>query len=257
VSVVARAVRAGYGDGDVLRGVDLELRSGEVLGVIGPNGAGKSSLVRVFTRLLPLREGHVEVDGVPLARIARRSLARQVAVVPQSAELPSGFRVEELVAMGRAPHIGLLGAPTAADAEAVEAALRETDTERLRRRAASELSGGERQRVLLARALAQRPRYLLLDEPTNHLDLRYQLEVLAFLRREVARGVGAMVVLHDLNLAAGGCDRLAVLDRGRVAALGAPSDVLTAPLVSKVYGAEVDIHTLDARPLVVPRLPRG
>lgn len=255
MSLSVRAVRAGYGEGDVLRGLDLELLPGEVLGVIGPNGAGKSTLVRVLTRLLEVREGSVELDGRRLDRIARRQLARLVAVVPQSANLPAGFTVEELVAMGRTPHTGLLGGASEDDAAAVEAALRETDTERLRRRTAGELSGGERQRVLLARALAQRPRYLLLDEPTTHLDLRYQLEALAFIRREASRGVGAMAVLHDLNLAAGGCDRLALVHRGRVVAVGPPGEVLTAGLVSRVYGTGVDVHTFGTRPLVVPRFP--
>jgi len=257
VSVVVRRVRAGYGQGDVLRGLDLELRRGEVLGVIGPNGAGKSTLVRVLTRLAGVTAGSVDIDGRPLARIGRRQLARLVAVVPQSGELPAGFTVEELVAMGRTPHTGLLGGPSPEDAEAVEAALRKCDVTHLRGRPAGELSGGERQRVLLARALAQRPRYLLLDEPTNHLDLRYQLEVLAFIRAEAAGGVGALVVLHDLNLAGRGCDRLAVLDRGRVAAAGDPAEVLTAPLVSRVYGAEVDVHRVGGEPLVVPRVTRA
>ncbi len=255
MSLVVGGVRAGYGGRDVLRGLSLELRAGEVLGVVGPNGAGKSTLVRVLTRLLPALEGEVTLDGVPLTRLSRRRLARAVAVVPQSAALPAGYSVEELVAMGRTPHIGLLGAPSRADRCAVEEALLDTDTRPLAGRTAAALSGGERQRVLLARALAQRPRYLLLDEPTNHLDLRYQLEVLAFIRREASRGVGVLVVLHDLNLAAAACHRLAVLQGGRVVASGAPADVLTEALVSKVYGADVQVHANAGRPLVVPRLP--
>ncbi len=257
MSLAVRGVVAGYAGREVLRGLDLELKPGEVLGVVGPNGAGKSTLVRVLTRLLPAWRGGAWLDGRSVARIRRRALARAVAVLPQSGELPAGFTVEALVAMGRTPHTGLLGAPSAEDRAAVERALVETDTRGLRLRRAAELSGGERQRVLLARALAQAPRYLLLDEPTNHLDLRYQLEALAFVRREASRGVGVMVVLHDLNLAAAGCDRVALLERGRLAALGTPTEVLTAPLVSRVYGADVEVHVRGSRPLLVPRMPAG
>ncbi|MEJ2293129.1 MAG: ABC transporter ATP-binding protein, partial [Deinococcales bacterium] len=155
------------------------------------------------------------------------------------------------------PHVGLLRREGDEDRRAVEVAMRTTDTLHLADRRATHLSGGERQRVVLARALAQRPRYLLLDEPTNHLDLRYQVEVLAFTRREVERGIGALVVLHDLNLAAGACDRLIVLQEGRVVAEGAPAQVLTAALVSRVYGTDVDVHGLGTRPLIVPRLDRA
>ena len=252
-----RALKAGYGEEDVLRSCDLHLEPGEVVGVVGPNGAGKSTLVRVLTRRLPVRGGSVSVDGRPLDRFGRLELARKMAVVPQLPELPPGYDVRELVAMGRTPHLGLLRPEREEDRRAVEAAMRTTDTLRLAGRSATELSGGERQRVVLARALAQSPRYLLLDEPTNHLDLRYQVEVLAFTRREVQRGIAALVVLHDLNLAASVCDRLVVLKEGRVVAEGAPAQVLTAPLVSHVYGTEVEVHGAGTRPWIVPTFDRG
>ncbi len=257
MSVEVRGVHAGYGGADVLAACDLRLEPGEALGVIGPNGAGKSTLIRVLTRRLAPRSGTVTVDGRPLARFGRLDLARALAVVPQVPELPAGYSVRDLVAMGRTPHLGLLRPEGDEDRRAVERALRATDTAALARREATRLSGGERQRVVLARALAQEPRYLLLDEPTNHLDLRYQVEMLAYTRQEVERGLGALVVLHDLNLAARFCDRLAVLDRGRVVAQGPPGEVLTASLVSRVYGTDVDVHAVDARPTVLPRLPRG
>ncbi len=256
MSIEVREVYAGYGGRDVLSACDVRLEPGEVLGVIGPNGAGKSTLVRVLTRRLVPRAGRVSVDGRPLARYGRLDLARALAVVPQVPELPAGYTVRDLVAMGRTPHLGLLRAEREEDRRAVERALRATDTAALARRDATRLSGGERQRVVLARAIAQEPRYLLLDEPTNHLDLRYQVEMLAYTRREVERGVGALVVLHDLNLAARFCDRLAVLQGGLVVAQGAPEQVLTEALVSRVYETEVDVHVVDSRPMILPRLPR-
>ncbi len=257
MSIEVRELYAGYGRGDVLAACELSVEPGEVLGVIGPNGAGKSTLVRVLTRRLAPRSGSVTIDGRSLARIGRLELARSLAVVPQLPELPAGFSVRELVAMGRTPHLGLLRPERAEDRRAVDRALRATDTAALADRDATRLSGGERQRVVLARALAQRPRFLLLDEPTNHLDLRYQVEMLEYTRREVDRGVGALVVLHDLNLASRFCDRLVVLQAGHVVAQGTPSQVLTEALVSRVYGTRVDVHTIGARPLVVPHLPDG
>jgi len=257
VSIEVRELYAGYGERDVLEACNVRLERGEVLGVIGPNGAGKSTLVRVLTRRLTPRSGRVTVDGRPLARFGRLDLARALAVVPQVPELPAGYTVRDLVAMGRTPHLGLLRAEREQDRRAVLRALHATDTASLARRDATRLSGGERQRVVLARALAQEPRYLLLDEPTNHLDLRYQVEMLAYTRQEVDRGIGALVVLHDLNLAARFCDRLAVLQGGRVVAQGPPEAVLTAALVSRVYGTDVDVHAVDSRPVVLPRLPRS
>lgn len=256
MSVEVRGLYAGYGGPDVLAACDLRLDPGEVLGVIGPNGAGKSTLIRVLTRRLSPRSGRLTVDGRPLGRFGRLDLARALAVVPQVPELPAGYSVRDLVAMGRTPHLGLLRPERDEDRRAIERALRVTDTGALAHREATRLSGGERQRVVLARALAQEPRYLLLDEPTNHLDLRYQVEMLAYTRQEVDRGLGALVVLHDLNLAARFCDRLAVLERGRVVAEGAPEAVLSAELVSRVYGTEVDVRSVDAHPTVLPRLPR-
>ncbi len=253
MSLEARGVTAGYGGTDVLVGADVTVRPGEMVGIIGPNGAGKSTLLRALTRRLPLRAGHVLLDHRELDRWPRLALARALAVVPQTATLPPGYTVAELVAMGRTPHQGLWRPASREDREAVAWALDHTDTRHLRDRSAEELSGGERQRVVLARALAQRPRMLLLDEPTTHLDLRYQVELLTLTRREVARGLGALVVLHDLNLAARACDRLAVLNAGRVVAQGAASEVLTAPLVRRVFGEGVEVRPDGERPLVLPR----
>ncbi len=276
MNVVLAGVRAGYGRasragpgnrqarggspadartaGVVLRGLDLELRRGQVLGVVGPNGAGKTTVLRVLTRRLPILSGSATVDGRPLARYGRFELARKLALVPQTPDLPEGFEVREVVAMGRTPHLGLLGTFRASDERTVEAALQATGLVELASRNVDTLSGGERQRVAFARALAQEPTYLLLDEPTNHLDLHYQLEVLRYARQQAARGLGALVVLHDLNLAARACDTLVVMDHGMVVARGAPGDVLTAELLETVYRADVRILDDHGVPVVVPRV---
>ncbi len=238
----------------VLEDVDLVLRPGEVVGVVGPNGAGKSTLLRVVTRLVRPQVGACTIDGVDVARLSRAALARKVALVAQAPEVPVGYRVREVVAMGRAPHLGLFGAPTARDAAAVERAMAVTETTAFAARFVETLSGGERQRVVFARALAQEPSYLLLDEPTNHLDLRFQVELLRHARAQAAAGLGVLLVIHDLNLAARACDRLLLLDGGRVVAEGTPRDVLRAETLRSVFRADVEVLPGSAGPVIVARV---
>ena len=247
-------VEAGYGRRQVLFGVDLEVRAGEVVGVIGPNGAGKSTLVNVVSRALPVRAGSVRVDGRPVERYGRRALAQRLAVVPQAAGLPDGFLVIEVVRMGRTPFVGLWRGAGPEDEAEVERAMRQTGVWGLAERPVERLSGGERRRVVLARALAQRPRLLLLDEPTSHLDLRYQAELLRAARAAAAEGVGVLLVLHDLNLAARVCDRLVLLTEGRVVASGAVPEVLAQGRLERAYRTEVEVFATPRGPLVVPRL---
>jgi iron complex transport system ATP-binding protein len=247
-----RGVVAGYGAREVLHGLTFGLSAGEVVGLVGPNGAGKSTLVAVAARGLAPTAGEVLLDGAPLRGYGRRALARRLAVVPQGGELPEGFTVDEVVAMGRTPHAGFLRGPAPADEAAIEDALRRTDVFALRARRVETLSGGERQRVVLARALAQDPGVLLLDEPTNHLDLRYQVETLRVARAAAAHGVAVLVVVHDLNLAARACDRVALLEAGRIVANGPPAEVFTQARLRSVYQADVRVHELDGVPTVVP-----
>lgn len=245
-----------YGDEEVVRDLSFSLAAGEVLGVVGPNGAGKSTLIGLLTRLLKPSGGEVRLFGKRIREVGRLELAKHLAVVPQGSDLPETFRVREIVMMGRTPHLGFLASETQRDVDIAETAMRRTDTWGFRGRVVGSLSGGERQRVLLARALAQEPQFLLLDEPTNHLDLKYQVEVLRFVRREVARGLGALIVLHDLNLAARVCDRVLVMRRGACVALGEPSGVLTKERLEEVYGADISVFAqpgTDA-PVVLPKL---
>lgn len=233
--------------------VSLEVAPGEVVGVIGPNGSGKSTLLRVLTRLVTPAAGSVTLDGAPLAGFSRLALARAVAFVVQAPEVPEGFTVREVVAMGRSAHLGLFGAFGRADDEVVERTLRASQTLAFADRQVQTLSGGEFQRVVFARALAQEPRYLLLDEPTSHLDLRHQVDLLRFARAQAARGVGVLLVIHDLNLAARSCDRLVLLAGGRVVRHGAPRDVLRAETIEAVFQARVEVLEAGGRPVIVPR----
>ena len=209
--------------------------------IVGQRRMLEALLIGLLTRLLKPHAGEVRLDGKRVQEIGRLELAKHVAVVPQGGDLPEAFSVQEIVMMGRTPHLGFLASETQKDVGIAEAALRRTDTWQFRTRAAGSLSGGERQRVLLARALAQEPDFLFLDEPTNHLDLKYQVEVLRFVKREVARGLGALIVLHDLNLAARVCERVLVMRRGACVALGKPGDVLTKERLEEVYNADISV----------------
>jgi iron complex transport system ATP-binding protein len=234
---------------EVLRSVDMALPRGEMVALVGTNGSGKTTLLRLLTGLLRANAGDVSFDGRPLSDWRRIDLARRVAVLPQQLDLPVGFRVAELVEMGRAPHARRLFASTEADERAVARALADADALDLADRFADELSGGERQRVLVAMALAQEPDLLLLDEPTLHLDLAHQVTLLAAIRRlRDQRGLTVLAVLHDLNLAAAFAPRVAVLDEGRVVADGPPGEVLSPDLVRRVFGVAVDeARTADGR----------
>jgi iron complex transport system ATP-binding protein len=260
--VVARlsSVAAGYGSGAgrlVLRDVDLQLVAGEQVALLGANGSGKSTLLRVLSGLLRPIEGAVELFGRPIGSWDRGELARQVTVLPQGMELPSGFRVSEVVALGRIPHARSWFANSADDEEAVARALADAGAEDLADRPVDELSGGERQRVLVALALAQEPRLLLLDEPTAHLDVAHQLALIQLLERlREARGLTVLAVLHDLNLAAHFADRALVLDGGHLVSASAGLGGLDLNLLRNAFGVSIaEAVTADGRRVLAPVLP--
>jgi len=230
----------------IVDGASLALARGECVGLIGPNGSGKSSLLRMLYRVLQPTQGQVLLLDQDVAGMDQRAFARQVAVLTQESTHGLDTTVAELVMMGRIPHQASWARDSAQDHASVRQALQRVGALALAERAVSDLSGGEKQRVLLARALAQRPQVLLLDEPTNHLDIRYQLEVMGLLKH---LQLSAIVALHDLNIAAHYCDRLVLMDQGRIVAEGAPAQVLTPATLQAVYGvsAEVDTHPATGR----------
>ncbi|MDP6605904.1 MAG: ABC transporter ATP-binding protein [Dehalococcoidia bacterium] len=238
----------------ILAGVDLTLDRGETLGLVGPNGAGKTTLLRAATGLIELDRGSIEVDGEPLGGFSRLDLARRVAVVQQLPEAPASMRVDDLVLLGRNPYLRLLGRESHHDHAIAHEAMVRTGCGDLATRTLGTLSGGERRRAFIARALAQEPALLLLDEPTANLDPEAQSAIFETLRELAAGGVGVLVVVHDLTLAGAYCDRIALLDGGRVVAAGEPRQVLTAESVARVYGARVTVmqHPESGAPVVVP-----
>jgi iron complex transport system ATP-binding protein len=243
-----------------LAGVSFAIAAGEVFGVVGPNSAGKTTLLRLLTRVVTADRGEVRLAGRPVARLPHAELARQVAVVPQDAPRPFPFSVEQLVLMGRYPHAPDRFFESAEDRALADAAMEATGVRHLAALPLEQLAGGERQRAMLARALAQQPRLLVLDEPTSHLDLRYQAETAALIRSVNAeRGMTVLLVSHDLNLAAEVCDRLLLLARGRVAALGPPAEVLRRETLEDVFGCAVvvDAHPASGRPMIQVAWERG
>ena len=243
----------------IFRDLRLAFGAGEMAAIAGPNGSGKSTLLRLAGGALRPQAGDVRLFGQDVASLAPRERARTLAVVPQESWPAFDFTVEEMVALGRTPHVGLLGVLGASDRERIDGAMASVDVTHLRDRAFRAVSGGERQRVLIARALAQEARVLLLDEPTAFLDLKHGLEAYAVLvRLHRERGLTVVVVTHDLNLAARYCPRLVVLCCGAIAADGPPASVLTPSLLRDVYevDAEVRRDPDGGTPMVIPLSPR-
>ncbi|OLU28197.1 histidinol phosphatase [Pseudomonas sp. PA15(2017)] len=233
----------------LLSAIDLYVDEGEFVGLIGPNGSGKTSLLRCAYRSTQPASGRLELDGEDLWRRSPRWSAQRIAVVLQEFPQEFGLTAGDIAAMGRTPHKGLLDGDTPEDARVVAQALQQVGLGSRVDHAFATMSGGEKQRVLLARALVQQPGLLILDEPTNHLDPRYQLELLQHLR---SLGLSTLASFHDLNLAAAFCDRLYVIDEGRLIVSGTPSEVLTAELLQQIFGVEalVDNHPLHGYPRI-------
>jgi iron complex transport system ATP-binding protein len=253
--VNVEGLSCGYGKEMVLKEISFEVKTGQFVGLIGPNGSGKTTMIRAIGGLLSPQEGVVLVDGKPVSRKGRRELASKMAVVIQSPEATPAFSVEEFVLLGRIPHwsrFQLLETKT--DVEIAERAMALTGISHLRGRGMRELSGGERQLANLARALAQGPDLLLLDEPTAHLDIGHQVQIMRLLEKLNREALTIVAVLHDLNLASLYCERLVLLEKGRLRSAGRPDEVLTEEIINEVYKTSIvvkqDAHM--SRPLVFP-----
>ncbi len=237
---------------------ELILRAGEVLGIIGPNGSGKTTLLHIAAGLLAPRSGQVQLEGRDLQGLNRRSAARELGFLPQELSSEYDLTVEELVGMGRYPHVEGWGRLGPDDRAAIDSSLQLTGMLLLRMRRLSQLSGGEKKRAFLASVLAQQPRFLLLDEPAAALDLPHQIRFFQLLHRLARDGMGIAVVTHDINLAALYSDRLLLLSAGKILSLGSPQQVLTRDRVTEVYGADVLMgeHPETGCPILIARAAR-
>ncbi len=242
-----------YGQDWAVRGIDLKLVPGEILGILGPNGSGKSTLLRLMDGLLAPQEGEIQVQGNNLTRMTRSGIAREVAMVAQEQHFRFSFTALEVVLMGRFPHLRSLQFEGDKDMEVAFGALEATHALELAGRSIHELSGGEKQRVLIARALAQEPNIILLDEPTSFLDLKYKREtfrLISSLSRD--KGLSVVVVSHDIDLSGQYCHRVMMLKEGAPFKVGTPEEVITEANIEVVYDCPVlvDRNPATGRPRV-------
>jgi iron complex transport system ATP-binding protein len=243
----------------VLHGVSLNVQRGAMVGLLGPNGSGKTTLLRLLAGTLTPASGTIQIDGVGLSTLARRDLARRIAVVPQDTQTTFDFSVLEIVLMGRYPHLAAFELEGPDDVAIAREALAATGTAALETRQFATLSGGEKQRVVIASALAQASDALLLDEPTASLDLGFQIDIAALLGRlNRERGTTMVVSTHDLNLVAALCREVVLLKNGRVLAQGATDAVLTTANIRELYGVDAEVsHHAGAGHLTVVPLARS
>lgn len=249
-------IRFARNGNDILAGVDVSLRTGEVLGLIGPNGAGKSTLLSVLSGLRQA-EGKVYLQGKVLHEHERKYVATKIAYLPQSHAVQWPLKVQRVVELGRLPHLPWWRHGNADDARIIDEALHSADVAHLSQRVVTSLSGGERTRVLLARVFATQATIILADEPVASLDPYHQLHIMELLQQHAKNGGAVIVVLHDLTLAARFCDRLLLLHHGKTAATGAVTNVMKPDVLAAVYGVETTmLHAGDTCVVsAVRRLP--
>ena len=255
VRLAARGTTIAYERHVVSRDLDVDIPAGVFTAIVGPNACGKSTLLRALARLHRPTRGAVLLDGADIARLGTKKVARRVGLLPQSAVVPGGMLVRDLVARGRFPHQGLFRQWSQEDRAAVEEAMEMVGVTDLAARPVDELSGGQRQRVWIALALAQGTETILLDEPTTFLDLAHQVDILQLCRRLNADGRTVVAVLHDLNQAARCAEHMIVMHDGRVRVTGSPRRILTEDLIEEVFGlaAVIAPDPVAGTPMVVPR----
>jgi len=257
VKLETQGITLTYGDKRVVEDVTLRVMPGEIVGIVGPNGSGKSTIIKALSRIIAPHSGRVLINDRDISRISRKELSLLVGVVPQNPILPSIFTAFDIVLMGRNPHLGLFQYEGPRDIEITWQAMKQTSTQGLAERRIGELSGGEIQSVVIARALAQETQAILLDEPTANLDISRQIEILDLIKGLCQENKLAVVMaLHDLNLAVHYCDRLLLINNGRIHAEGAPAEVINTQNLEEVYGPGnyVIAHPLSGLPVVLPRV---
>ncbi|MCL1977070.1 MAG: ABC transporter ATP-binding protein [Candidatus Bathyarchaeota archaeon] len=242
----------GYAGGSILKNVDLNVGLGELVAIVGPNGSGKSTLLKCINRILKTKPNSILIDGQDTSKLTIKELSKLMGYVPQTSISAFPFTVFDVVMMGRKPYVHWSIGER--DNDIVFQMMTLLGIDHLAMRQFSELSGGEQQKVIVARALAQQPQILLLDEPTSSLDIRHQLEILCILKGLTqSKGHAVIVSIHDLNLASRFCDKLFMLKRGCIYAMGTPEEVLTAQNIEAVYGIKADVSTsITGKPVVMP-----
>lgn len=241
-----------YQQEDVLKNIELKLDEGEILGIIGPNGSGKSTLLKCINGILKPDRGDIWLNGKDLAEFSSNEMAQNIGYVPQKENRKFPATVFDTILMGRKPYISWK--PTEKDLTIVSEIIDMLYLDSISMRDVNRLSGGQRQKVMIGRALAQQPKVMLLDEPTSDLDLKHQLEVLNVVKDQVIQGISAMIAIHDLSLAGRYCDKVVMLDQGRIFDAGG-LEILTPKNIESVYDVKVSVKEHYGRRLVVPEEP--
>jgi len=225
----------------ILDNISLDFLDQKLTGVIGNNGSGKTTMLRLILGAIPLTSGSIEINGMNISSLKRKELARRVAILSQNTFSKFAFPCREVALMGRNPHRGRFQSFDPEDHRIAEEAMRLTDTYQFKDRLITELSGGEEQTVFLARALTQTPQFLLLDEPTSHLDIYHQIKILELVKSLTAK-MGAVIVIHDLNMAARFCDQLVLMSKGQIVTQGTPEEVLTPANIEQVFNVRSQVR---------------
>ncbi len=238
-SIQAENIQVAYDDRVIIEKLSTRIPSGKITTIIGANGCGKSTLLKALTRILPLQEGAIYLDGQAIAQLPTKEVAKKLALLPQVLEATEGISVYELVSYGRYPHQNGLGYLTDQDREKINWALEATQTAPFARFPVDDLSGGQRQRVWIAMALAQDTNTIFLDEPTTYLDLNHQLEVLELLKDlNLSQQKTIVMVLHDVNLSARFSDHMIAMKEGNIRYNGSVSSIMTAEILSDIFNIE-------------------
>ena len=257
IKLEMQGITLAYGHKVVVKDLTFQIMPGEMVGLVGPNGCGKSTIIKALSRVISPYSGRILLNGRDISQIPRKDLARLLGVVPQIALLPSAFTAFEIVLMGRNPHLGLFQYEDPRDMAITWRAMGRTSSQHLAERRISELSGGEIQCVVIARALAQDTQAILLDEPTANLDIGRQIEILDLVKGLCRENkLTVIAALHDLNLAAHYCDRVLLINKGRIHAEGTPIEVINTENIEQVYGCGSYVHThpLSGLPAVLTRV---
>lgn len=225
---------------DIVKDINIRVENKQFVGIIGPNGCGKSTLLKSIYKVIKPQKGTVFLGDKDVLKSSARIVSKDMGVVGQFNDLSFDFTVQEMVMMGRTPHKQLMEADNTQDYKIVADALERVDLTEYANRSYLTLSGGEKQRVILARAIAQEPKFLVLDEPTNHLDIKYQIQILTVVK---SLNIGVLAALHDLPMASVYCDMLYVIKDGKIIASGSPKEVLTKKLIRQVYEIDCEIYT--------------
>jgi iron complex transport system ATP-binding protein len=225
---------------DIVRDISINVEDQQFVGIIGPNGCGKSTLLKSIYKVIKPQKGIVILDGKDVIKSSARTISKDMGVVGQFNDLSFDFTVKEMVMMGRTPHKHLMESDNTQDYKIVADALARVDLSEYADRSYLTLSGGEKQRVILARAIAQQPKFLILDEPTNHLDIKYQIQILSVVK---SLNIGVLAALHDLSMASVYCDVLYAIKDGKIIDSGSPQKVLTKELIRQVYEIDCEVYT--------------